>query len=271
MMKKMLFNINSLCVLSIIFGSVRAFNFPTIPTITFNPPSRFVVVRGGAERKNEVQLLRTIKDTGNGKNADIPTQVRVLSIVRKIETLTPPSPTLLSNLDEAKSLLDGEWYLQYTAPSEIDGVNPDDKWVATDASEGESNIETRQFNTAGSVSGGGIPVDASSTVAVQSFDVDNSRVKNVITTGLGVVTVGGTYSQSPSSPLRAVVAFDTAKIDLTIGLTVDLSFLFDLRAAVKGSRNAGWLETTYVSKDVRIGRGNKGSVFILTRDRDALQ
>lgn len=270
-MKKMLFNINSLCVLTIIFGSVRAFNFPTIPTIIFNPPSRFGVVRGGAERKNEVQLLKTIKDTGNGKNADIPTQVRVLSIVRQMETLTPPSPTLLSNLDEAKSLLDGEWYLQYTAPSEIDGVNPDDKWVAMDASEGESNIETRQFNTAGSVSGGGIPVDASSTVAVQSFDVDNSRVKNVITTGIGVVTVGGTYSQSPSSPLRAVVAFDTAKIDLTIGLTVDLSFLFDIRAAVKGSRNAGWLETTYVSKDVRIGRGNKGSVFILTRDRDALQ
>ncbi len=269
-MKKMLFNnINSLCVLTIIFGSARAFNFPAIPI--FNPPSKSVVDRGGAGRKNEVQLLQTIRNTGNGKNADIEKQVRVLSIVRQMETLTPPSPTLLSNLTEAKSLLDGEWYLQYTAPSEIDGVHSDDKWVAMDASEGESNIETRQFNTAGSVSGGGIPVDASNAVAVQSFDVENSRVKNVITTGFGVVTVGGTYSQSASSPLRAVVAFDTAKIGLSIGPTVDLSFLFDIRAAVKGSRNAGWLETTYISKDVRIGRGNKGSVFILTRDRDAVQ
>lgn len=256
---------------------VEAFNlFPAIPNI-FNPPkisgggsSSELVSQSLRRAQNEMQLLQTISNTGNGKNADIETQVRVLSIVRQMEMDSPPSPTLLTNLDEAK-ILDGDWYLQYTAPSEIDGVNPDDKWVAMDASEGDSNIETRKFNTAGSVSGGGIPVDASNTVAMQSFDIDNARVQNVITTGLGIVTVGGTYSQSLSSPLRALVAFDTAKIDLTIGLTVDISFLFDIRAFIKGSRNAGWLETTYLSNDMRIGRGNKGSMFILTRDRNALK
>ncbi|MFM7384513.1 MAG: PAP/fibrillin family protein, partial [Microcystaceae cyanobacterium] len=27
----------------------------------------------------------------------------------------------------------------------------------------------------------------------------------------------------------------------------------------------GWLETTYLDNDLRIGRGNEGSVFILAR------
>ena len=59
--------------------------------------------------------------------------------------------------------------MQYTAPSEIDDaeLSDDDKWVAVDAKEGSSDIETRQFKKAGSVSGGGIPVDASNSAALQ--------------------------------------------------------------------------------------------------------
>ena len=51
----------------------------------------------------------------------------------------------------------------------------------------------------------------------------------------------------------------------------DISFLFDIRGLIKGTKEAGWLETTYISKNMRIGRGNKGSMFILTRDRDAMK
>jgi hypothetical protein len=182
----------------------------------------------------ELQLLRKISNTGNGKNANVETQASVLTIVRWLETKAGPSPTLLSdavaNNLVAKSLLDGEWFLQYTAPSEIDDVTivPDDidKWEAIEGSEGESNISTRKFKGAGQVSGGGIPVDASNTLALQTFDIDKLRVKNVITTGIGKVTVGGTFRQSTTVPLRAIIAFDTAKIELNLGPTIDISFLF---------------------------------------------
>ena len=187
------------------------------------------------------------------------------------------SPTLLlddvANNEAAKSLLDGDWFLQYTAPSEIndESIVPDnDRWTAIDAAERESKITPQKFKGDGQVSGGGIPVDASSTVARQSFDVDKIRVENVITTWIGLVTVGGTFRQSSKVQLRAVVAFDTAKIKLNLGPTIDISFLFDVRAAIKGTKEAGWLETTYISKNMRIGRGNKGSMFILTRDRDSV-
>lgn len=250
-------------------GHSGAFNLPGLSNI-FKPSSP---TAGASLGSDESQLLQLISNTGNGKDADIETQARVLSLARSMETRATPSSTLLVNLDEAKKL-DGDWYLQYTAPSEIDGAELDgDQWVAINASEGDSpNIETRRYGKAGSVSGGGIPVDASSTSALQRFDIGESRVMNEIGTGIGRVTVGGSYRQSDTVPLRAVVAFDTARIALDVGFTVDLSFLFDIRAAIKGgSKDTGWLETTYLSDDVRIGRGNKGSLFILTRDRDAVK
>lgn len=248
-----------------IIGKAGAFNLPGLTNI-FKPPSPTASKSGLAN--DELQLLKSISNTGNGKDADIETQALVLSIVRRMETQATPSPTLLSNPEEAKQL-DGDWYLQYTAPSEIDGS--DDKRVVVDASEGSANIETRQYGNAGTVSGGGIPVDASSTAALQSFDIAESRVMNKITTGLGIVTVGGGFRQSETVPLRAVVGFDTAKLELNVGPTLDISFLFDIRAAIRGSKDAGWLETTYLSDDMRIGRGNKGSLFILTRERDVVK
>lgn len=260
-----------------LIGHANGFNLQNI----FKPPTIGKVPASSSKVDlvdEELQLLRKISNTGNGKDANIETQASVLTIVRLLETRAGPSPTLLSdavaNDPAAKSLLDGEWFLQYTAPSEIDDVTiakDGDKWEAIEGSEGESKISTRKFKGAGQVSGGGIPVDASNTLALQAFDIDKLRVKNVITTGIGKVTVGGTFRQSTTVPLRAIIAFDTAKIELNLGPTIDISFLFDIRGLIKGTKEAGWLETTYISKNMRVGRGNKGSMFILTRDRDAMK
>jgi hypothetical protein len=245
--------------------SVYSFNLPNI----FKPPS-LPKIQTESSAPKEAELLEAISYTANGKNADIETQTRVLKLVRNLETTYPTSPTLLSNPNEAK-ILDGDWYLQYTQTSELDGVDSEDAWVPVSASEGEAKIETRKFKAAGSVSGGGIPVDASKTTPKQSFDIAQSRVQNEILTGFGKVTVAGRFRQSSSVPTRAVVAFDTAKIALNIGLTLDISFLFGIRASLKGTDEAGWVETTYCSNDMRIGRGNKGSLFVLTRDINAVK
>ena len=237
---------------------VHSFNLPKI----FKPPSLPKIQTENIPSK-EAELLTAISYTAGGKNADTTTQVQVSKMVRDLETNYPPSENLLSDPEEAK-ILDGDWYLQYTRAS-------DDAWVPVDASEGESKIETRKFEAAGSVSGGGIPVDASKNIPRQSFDISNSRVQNEIMTGIGLVTVAGRFRQSKAVPNRAVVAFDTAKIDLNFGPTLDISIVFKIRAAVKGTDEAGWVETTYCSNNVRIGRGNKGSMFVLTRDIDAVK
>ena len=147
----------------------------------------------------------------------------------------------------------------------------DDKWVAVGASEGESRIDTRQFNARGSVTASGIAVDTSGNVAKQSFNIEKNEVYNEVMTGIGFVRVGGTFRQSTTVPLRAIVSFEKATIATKLGITVDLSLLFDIRGLLKGTKEAGWVETTYISDDMRIGRGNKGSMFVLTRDRDAVK
>ncbi|KAL7436114.1 hypothetical protein ACHAXM_005026 [Skeletonema potamos] len=243
-----------------LLATAHSFNLGTI----FKPPT---FQAGAGNRSNslaneEAVLLQQISGTANGKNADIETQARVLSLVRKLETSAPPSQSLLSDANEAK-IIAGDWFLQYTAPSDIDNVDADEKWTAVSD---EELITTSKAGLQGAVSGGGIAVDASNNVAKQTFDLENQRVTNEIKTGLGLVIVGGPFRQSPNVPLRAIVGFDTAKIG-----PLDISFLFDIRAKLKGgSYDSGWVETTYVSDKVRIGRGNKGSMFILTRDRDAV-
>lgn len=144
-------------------------------------------------------------------------------------------------------------------------------WKPSFASEGESNIETKQFNAKGSVSAAGINVDTSNRVVKQIIDVKESRVTNDVELDFGRVEVGGPFRQSPNVPNRAIVSFEKADITLNNGFVIRLGFLFSIIALLQGSSDNGWLETTFLDDDVRIGRGNKGTMFVLTRDATAVK
>ena len=164
--------------------------------------------------------------------------------------------------------LDGTWYLQYTSPSELEFMeDEDDKddvntWKVENA---EEKITTQKYNAKGSVSAGGINVDVSQKPPKQIFDIENSEVYNEVLLDSGFVRVGGEFRLSENKDNRAVVAFKVCQINLNFGVKLDLGFLFAIRALIFGTDESGWLETTYLSERVRIGRGNKGSMFILTR------
>lgn len=80
-------------------GQASAFNLPGIANI-LKPPTKSSQFNTVGLANDEKQLLQAISNTGNGKNADIETQARVLSIVRRMETKATPSSTLLSNPEE---------------------------------------------------------------------------------------------------------------------------------------------------------------------------
>jgi len=222
------------------------------------------------QQKNE--LLEAVSYTSKGKTASPEQQERVLKLVRRLETDFPPSPELLLNPKEAQ-VLDGTWYLQYTSPSTVGDVEESsDAWKPVAANEGDSNIETRQFEARGTVSAAGITVDTSNRPVKQIIDVEESRVLNDVALDWGRAQAGGKFRPSPNVPNRALVSFDTAKIDVdNIGLSLDLGFIFPLLSKLRGSKENGWLETTFVDKDLRIGRGNKGTMFVLTRDPEAVK
>jgi PAP_fibrillin len=185
----------------------------------------------------------------------------VLDIVRSLETKSPPSKALLTDPKEAQ-ILDGVWYLHYTSPSDPslidDGVsdNSPDVWKPQKV---EEKITTTQFKAKGSVNAAGIEVDTSNRVVKQTLHVQKRFVANEIDLDFGNVVVGGPFRPSDNVPCRAVVSFQKCDITLKNGFTFKLGFLFRLLALARGTNESGWLETTFIDSDMRIGRGNKGT------------
>lgn len=146
-----------------------------------------------------------------------------------------------------------------------------DDWNPPNRSEGDSNIDTRKANIQGSVRAVGITVDTSNRVTTQIINVNKQRIQNNVEQDFGTITVEGSFRVSETVAKRAIVAFDKADIVFQNGFVLSLGILFSILAVVRGSKDSGWLETTFVDEDIRIGRGNKGSLFILTRDKNAVQ
>mmetsp|Transcript_58688 Transcript_58688/g.174655 ORF Transcript_58688/g.174655 Transcript_58688/m.174655 type:complete len:264 (-) Transcript_58688:358-1149(-) len=245
-----------------------AFEFPKLPTF-FKPQSTTAPVGSFIDDKKQ-ELLEAVSYTGNGKTASTETQARVVSIVREIEKVAPVPDTLLTDPVEAKRL-DGTWFLQYTSPSEVGDVgNADDDWKAVAASE-DGAVEIRQFTAKGTVSAAGVTVDTSNRSTKQIFDVEKNIVSNEVNLDFGKVTVKGPFRRSENVSNRAIVAFKDLELELNGGIKLSLGWVFSLIKSLKGTDVGGWLETTYLGEDMRIGRGNKGTMFVLTRDPDAVK
>eukprot|EP00555_Chaetoceros_dichaeta_P002052 CAMPEP_0198248884 /NCGR_PEP_ID=MMETSP1447-20131203/545_1 /TAXON_ID=420782 /ORGANISM="Chaetoceros dichaeta, Strain CCMP1751" /LENGTH=298 /DNA_ID=CAMNT_0043933375 /DNA_START=43 /DNA_END=939 /DNA_ORIENTATION=+ len=232
------------------------------------------------EKKHD--LLESISNTNSGKTATTEQQRSILSQVRQIETSNPPPSTLFTDKTQIEKL-DGVWFLKYTSPSSIDdddddadddgadeekGEEDDEQWTPTIAE--DSKIETRQIRMQGSVSAAGITVDVSNKDTRQIFNFDSDgevTVSNEVELDFGMVVVGGGVRPSDLVYNRLIVSFTICQLILKNGFILDLGFLFAILSIVRGTPDAGWLETTYVDDDIRLGRGNKGTMFILTREK----
>lgn len=232
-----------------------------------------MVTNGNRLNTLQSELLSAVSNTGNGKQATIDQQAKVLSIVGELESLGKPSDELLTDFTGEACKLDGCWYLQYTSPSELEDGGKDQFPDAWKPSVTETPlITTKKFGQSGAVSAGGIKVDTNNRLVQQIIDVKNSRISNVICLDFGTVRVSGSIERSDVSPLRVIVSFDELKVKLDKlgGLELNFGIIFSLRSIARGTKQSGWLETTFLSEDVRIGRGNKGTMFILTRDQSSV-
>jgi hypothetical protein len=105
----------------------------------------------------------------------------------------------------------------------------------------------------------------------QIFDVEKGTVVNEVQLDYGVGRAGGAFRQSPNVPNRALVSFDNASITFNNGFVVSFGWVFSILRKLRNSQESGWLETTFLDADMRIGRGNKGTMFVLTRDPEAVK
>lgn len=257
-----------------------SFEFPKFPT-SFGPFSfplkkEDVSPRPQIDKMKEL-LIEAVSGTNNGKSATAAQQLNVLERVQTLETLRPAPDDVLTSPDLLKTL-DGVWYLQYTSPSKVgDSDSFPDAWKPVNVREGLSQIDDRPFlvDRGALVSAAGIPVETANRVVKQIFNVTASRVRNEINLSWGRVEVEGTFRKSDSVSNRAIVGFDSADIylDSLGGVKIELGWIFKtvLPLVRGGSRDNGWIETTFVDDDIRIARGNRGTLFILTRDPNVVK
>ena len=97
-------------------------------------------------------------------------------------------------------------------------------------------------------------------MTTQTFDIAKSVVANNVELDFGKVRVGGPFRQSENVSNRAIVGFEDLNFTLNNGLELKLGFIFSALAFLRRTKDSGWLETTYLDDEIRIGRGNKGTM-----------
>jgi hypothetical protein len=190
------------------------------------------------------ELLEAIAGKNRGLLA---TEIDRKAILAAIATLEDRNPT--PNPIEAMDLLDGDWRLLYTT------------------SQGLLGFERIPLLRLGQI--------------YQCLRVPEARVYNIAElVGIpfleGVISVEARFV--PATQRRVNVFFERSVIGLQriVGYTDVQGWINQLEAGAKvaaidlsldPNRPPGWLEITYLDQDLRIGRGNEGNVFVLTKVR----
>ena len=192
----------------------------------------------------KAELLEAIAGKNRGLLANEIDKVKVLSAVEQLEDYNPnPKPL------EANELLEGNWRLLYTTSKALLGL---DRFPLLQLGQIYQCIRTgnaKLYNIAEIV---GIPFLE------------------------GLISVAATFE--PVSERRVNVRFERYVISLQklINYRSPDELIQELEAGKKfppldfsiGNRDRqGWLEITYLDEDLRVGRGNEGSVFILSKEK----
>ncbi|MFB2919661.1 MULTISPECIES: PAP/fibrillin family protein [Aerosakkonema] len=191
----------------------------------------------------KASLLEAIAGKNRGLLATAADKQAILSLVAQLEDRNPtPRPT------EAADLLDGNWRLLYTTSSELLGID---------------NVPLFKLGQ-----------------IYQCVRVKDAKIYNIAEIGglpylEGIISVTATFT--PVSERRVNVRFDRAISGLQrlIGYESPNQYIqqietgkkfFGIDFKIENREQKGWLDITYLDEDLRIGRGNVGSVFVLTKN-----
>lgn len=187
-------------------------------------------------------LIDAIAGTNRGLLATEEHKQTILAAITNLEDFNPtPRPV------EASNLLDGNWRLLYTTSKAL------------------LNLDRLPLCKLGQI--------------YQYIRVETTSVYNIAEIyGLpfleGLVSVAAKFE--PVSGRRVQVKFERSIIGLQrlIEYNSPVTFIQQIEegrkfpgidVAIKSDKQQGWLDITYIDNDLRIGRGNEGSVFVLTK------
>ena len=191
---------------------------------------------------DKIHLLEMIAGTNRGLLAGEKDRVKILTAVEHLEDHNPyPHPL------ETGFLLDGVWRLLYTTSRNVLGLG---RFPLVQLGEVYQCIQTTEAKLYNLAEFRGLPwLESLVAVAASYQRVSERRIEVHFERSL----LGFQRLMGYESPTQLIQALELEQKFWAIDVTLPRR------------ESLGWLETTYVDNDLRIGRGNEGSVFILAR------
>ena len=194
---------------------------------------------------DKLDLLTAIAPLNRGLLATPEDRVAIHAMALQVEDRNP-TPEPLS----APELLEGNWKMLYSSSTELLGIDK-------------------------------VPVvklgNVYQCVRLATRQIYNFAELTTLPYLEGLVSVSATFE--PVSEKRVEVSFKRGVFGLrrllgysgpnqfiqVLGQSTKLNLLQGIDFEINANRTPGWLEITYLDEDMRIGRGNQGSLFILQK------
>ncbi|KAK2992209.1 hypothetical protein RJ640_005696 [Escallonia rubra] len=218
------------------------------------------------------KLVGALYGTERGLKATSETRAEVVELITQLEAKNPtPAPT------DALTLLNGKWILAYTS---FVGLYPllSRTLPLVKVEEISQTIDSENFTVQNSVLFSG-PLATTSFSTNAKFEVRSPK-RVQIKFDEGII---GTPQLTDSIVLPENVEFLGQKIDLApfkslitsvqdtaSSVAKTISSQPPLKFSLSSNKAESWLLTTYLDEELRISRGDAGSVFVLIKEGSSL-
>jgi PAP_fibrillin len=194
----------------------------------------------------KLELLERLSGLNRGLLANERDHLSIQSAIAHLEDRNPTALPL-----EATELLDGNWRLLYTTSQDLLGLG---RFPAVQLGQIYQCIRTQTgqiYNIAELTS---LPfLESVVSVSAQFTPISEKRVEvRFERSVLGLQRL--LPYESPDQLISLLNSTNKPK-------AID----FQINTQSGTQRRAGWLDVTYLDQDLRIGRGNEGSLFVLTK------
>ncbi|XP_054792162.1 plastid-lipid-associated protein, chloroplastic-like [Prosopis cineraria] len=218
-------------------------------------------------------LVDSFYGTDRGLKATSETRAEIVELITQLEAKNPnPAPT------EALTLLNGKWILAYTSFAGLFPLLSRGTLPLVKVEEISQTIDSQNFTVQNSVQFAG-PLATTSVSTNAKFEVRSPK-RVQIKFDEGIIS---TPQLTDSLVIPENVEFLGQKIDLTpfkgilnslqdtaSNVARTISSQPPLKIPISNSNAQSWLLTTYLDEELRISRGDGGSVFVLIKEGSSL-
>lgn len=190
----------------------------------------------------KANLINAIAPVNRGLQLSENQRKAIFSAVAYLEELNPNSSP-----NDTPELLDGNWLLLFTTSQELLGIDRFPLYKLGNIYQCLRVAEGKIFNVAEIK---GLPLLSGIVSVCANFTVvDEKRVK----VNFERLVAGS----------QNLIGY--RNVDSFIDTLRSPKKLFAIDFQIKREDQKGWLETTYLDQDLRIGRGNEGNLFVLRK------